>query len=92
MANKILRTLIGTALLAMAAIAPAMAQSDEQRVVAITQIVEHPALDAVYQGIRDELEAQGYNDGEQVRIMHESAQGNAAIALGYSHTAVIKRP
>jgi putative ABC transport system substrate-binding protein len=80
MANKILRTLIGTALLAMAAIAPAMAQSDEQRVVAITQIVEHPALDAVYQGIRDELEAQGYNDGEQVRIMHESAQGNAAIA------------
>ena len=80
MANKILRTLIGTALLAMAAIAPAMAQSDEQRVVAITQIVEHPALDAVYQGIRDELEAQGYKDGEQVRIMHESAQGNAAIA------------
>ena len=80
MANKILRTLIGTALLAMAAIAPAMAQSDEQRVVAITQIVEHPALDAVYQGIRDELEAQGYNDGEQVHIMHESAQGNAAIA------------
>ena len=80
MANKILRTLIGTALLAMAAMAPAIAQSDEQRVVAITQIVEHPALDAVYQGIRDELEAQGYNDGEQVRIMHESAQGNAAIA------------
>ncbi|WP_286811987.1 ABC transporter substrate binding protein, partial [Marinobacter sp. UBA2678] len=75
MANKILRTLIGTALLAMAAIAPAIAQSDEQRVVAITQIVEHPALDAVYQGVRDELEAQGYNDGEQVRIMHESAQG-----------------
>ena len=80
MANKILRTLIGTALLAMAAMAPAIAQSDEQRVVAITQIVEHPALDAVYQGVRDELEAQGYNDGEQVRIMHESAQGNAAIA------------
>ena len=58
MANKILRTLIGTALLAMAAVAPAIAQSDEQRVVAITQIVEHPALDAVYQGVRDELEAQ----------------------------------
>ena len=39
MANKILRTLIGTALLAMAAIAPATAQSDEQRVVAILSLI-----------------------------------------------------
>ncbi|MFN2362646.1 MAG: ABC transporter substrate-binding protein [Marinobacter sp.] len=76
MANRILRTLLGTALLALAAIA----QADEQRVVAITQIVEHPALDSVYQGVRDELEEQGFKDGDNLRIMHESAQGNSAIA------------
>ncbi|MDX1554148.1 MAG: ABC transporter substrate-binding protein [Marinobacter sp.] len=76
MANRILRTLLGTALVALAV----MAQADEQRVVAITQIVEHPALDAVYQGVRDELEEKGYKDGENLRIMHESAQGNSAIA------------
>ncbi|MFO7993332.1 MAG: ABC transporter substrate-binding protein [Marinobacter sp.] len=76
MANRFLRTLLGTALLALAA----TAYGDDQRVIAITQIVEHPALDAVYQGARDQLEEQGYKDGDNVRIMHESAQGNSAIA------------
>lgn len=88
MANRILRTLVGTALLAMAA----MAQADEQRVVAITQIVEHPALDAVYQGVRDELEQQGYKDGDNLRIMHESAQGNSAIASQIARKFVGERP
>ncbi len=88
MANRILRTLLGTALLAMAAIA----QADEQRVVAITQIVEHPALDAVYQGVRDELEERGYKDGGNLRIMHESAQGNAAIASQIARKFVGESP
>ena len=76
MARNTLRTLIGATLLAAAG----LAQADEQKTVAITQIVEHPALDAVYQGVRDELAEEGYKDGENLRIMHESAQGNAAIA------------
>ena len=88
MANRILRTLLGTAFLALAA----MAQADEQRVVAITQIVEHPALDAVYQGVRDELEEQGYKDGENLRILHESAQGNSAIASQIARKFVGERP
>ncbi|HEY9120061.1 MAG TPA: ABC transporter substrate-binding protein [Marinobacter sp.] len=88
MANRILRTLLGTAFLALAA----MAQADEQRVVAITQIVEHPALDAVYQGVRDELEEQGYKDGKNLRILHESAQGNSAIASQIARKFVGERP
>lgn len=88
MANRILRTLLGTALLAMTVIA----QADEQRVVAITQIVEHPALDAVYEGVRDELEERGYKDGEKVRIMHESAQGNSAIASQIARKFVGESP
>ncbi|KPP97682.1 ABC transporter substrate-binding protein [Marinobacter sp. HL-58] len=88
MANRILRTLLGTALLSLAAIA----QADEQRVVAITQIVEHPALDAVYQGVRDELEEQGYKDGDNLRIMHESAQGNSAIASQIARKFVGESP
>lgn len=84
MAKRMLRTfltgltglLTGVLLLTTAG----MAQADEQRVVAVTQIVEHPALDAVYQGVRDELEARGYSEGKNLRILHESAQGNAGIA------------
>ena len=48
--------------------------------VAITQIVEHPALDAVRQGVQDELAAQGYRAGENLDWSFESAQGNTATA------------
>jgi putative ABC transport system substrate-binding protein len=76
MANKALRTLIGATLLAAAG----LAQAGELKSVAITQIVEHPALDAVYQGVRDELAEEGFSEGDNLTIMHESAQGNSAIA------------
>ncbi|MFL1452892.1 ABC transporter substrate-binding protein [Marinobacter sp. GN3S48] len=76
MAKKTLRTLIGATLLAAAG----LAQGDEPRVVAVTQIVEHPALDAVYQGVKDELAEEGFTEGDNLEITHESAQGNAAIA------------
>jgi putative ABC transport system substrate-binding protein len=57
-----------------------LAQAEQGKTVAITQIVEHPALDAVHQGVRDELAAQGYEEGTNLTLMHESAQGNSAIA------------
>lgn len=48
--------------------------------VAITQIVEHPSLDACRQGIRDELAAQGFTVGETLEWTYESAQGNPTTA------------
>ena len=57
-----------------------LAQAEEGKTVAITQIVEHPALDAVHQGVKDELAEQGYEEGRNLTLMHESAQGNTAIA------------
>lgn len=57
-----------------------LAQADDTRTVAVTQIVEHPALDAVHQGVRDELAERGYEEGKNLSLMHESAQGNTAIA------------
>lgn len=51
-----------------------------EQVVAITQIVAHPALDAAYQGVLDELAEAGYQDGGKIRVVHEIAQGDQAIA------------
>jgi putative ABC transport system substrate-binding protein len=65
---------------------------DHQTVVAITQIVEHPALDAAYQGVKDELAAQGYTEGENLKVMHESAQGNQAIASQIARKFVGESP
>ena len=48
--------------------------------VAVTAIVEHPALDAVREGVRDELKARGFEEGKGLRFEYRSAQGNPAIA------------
>lgn len=88
MAKNTLRTLLGASLLAMAS----LVQAQEPRVVAITQIVEHPALDAVYQGVKDELAARGYQEGDNLTILHESAQGNAAIASQIARKFIGEQP
>ncbi|PNK60055.1 ABC transporter substrate-binding protein [Psychrobacter sp. FDAARGOS_221] len=48
--------------------------------VAITAIVEHPALDAVRAGVIEELAAEGFKEGENLKINFQSAQGNTATA------------
>lgn len=48
--------------------------------VAITQIVEHPALDAVRNGVKDVLAEAGLTEGNGLKWSYESAQGNAATA------------
>lgn len=48
--------------------------------VAVTQIVEHPALNAVRDGIKDELAEAGYEEGNTLRWEWQSAQSNPATA------------
>lgn len=48
--------------------------------VAITAIVEHPALDQARQGVIDELKDAGYVEGQNLTIEFQSAQGNTATA------------
>ncbi|MFT5720873.1 MAG: putative ABC transport system substrate-binding protein [Motiliproteus sp.] len=66
-------TLLGLGLLGL----PAQAA---EKHVAITQIVEHPALDACRQGVQDGLAAAGYKVGDNLRWSYESAQGNPVTA------------
>jgi putative ABC transport system substrate-binding protein len=76
------RTLTGHATLG-AVVALALggaATAQELKTVAVTAIVEHPALDAARNGIRDELAAAGYEEGRNLDFLFESAQGNPATA------------
>ncbi|SCK18127.1 ABC transporter substrate-binding protein [Vogesella sp. LIG4] len=52
----------------------------EQKSVAVTAIVDHPALDAARKGIEDELKAAGFEPGKQLKYQFQSAQGNPATA------------
>jgi putative ABC transport system substrate-binding protein len=69
---------------------PALAA--EQAAVAVTAIVEHPALDAVRDGVKAELAAGGYEDGKNLRFSYESAQGNPATAAQIARKLVGDRP
>ncbi|WP_148863021.1 ABC transporter substrate-binding protein [Marinobacter fonticola] len=70
----------------------ASAVQADPKVVAVTQIVEHPALDAVYQGIKDQLKEEGYAEGSDVTYMHESAQANTATASQIARKFVGEQP
>jgi putative ABC transport system substrate-binding protein len=48
--------------------------------VCISQIVEHPALNATRKGVEDALRAAGYIKGDNLDLRFESAQGNPALA------------
>ena len=55
------------------------AWADEKH-VAITQIVEHPALDAARKGVKDALAEAGFEVGRNLRWTFENAQGNVVTA------------
>ncbi len=68
-------------LIALAAtVAIALPARAEEVTVAVTAIVEHPALDAARDGVKDALNAAGYKEGENLKFVYESAQGNPATA------------
>jgi putative ABC transport system substrate-binding protein len=67
--------LFGAASIALAGTAAAQPKD-----VAITAIVEHPALDAVRDGVKQGLADLGYREGADVAFAYESAQGNPATA------------
>ncbi len=48
--------------------------------VAVTSIVEHPALDSVKDGVYEALNAAGYTEAKGLQWQFQTAQGNNAIA------------
>ncbi|PSW13913.1 ABC transporter substrate-binding protein [Photobacterium sanctipauli] len=60
--------------------------------VAVSQIVEHPALDAAREGLLDGLKEKGYVEGENLEFTYQTAQGNPAIAVQIAKQFVGERP
>ncbi|MEG9530190.1 ABC transporter substrate-binding protein [Mannheimia indoligenes] len=53
---------------------------DKIQNVAITAIIDHPALDSIRKGVIEELEREGFIDGKNIKIDYQSAQGSTATA------------
>lgn len=83
-----IRKLAGLAVVAGMLAAPtAFAQS-----VAVTSIVEHPALDSLKDGVHEALAAAGYTEAKGLKWQFQSAQGNTAIAAQIARKFVGDNP
>ena len=80
---------LGAVALAMAAAAPASAQ---EKSVAVLAIVEHPALDAVRDGVQAALKDAGYESGKNLKWQYQSAQGNTGTAAQIARKFVGDQP
>ncbi|MCW2236320.1 ABC transporter substrate-binding protein [Azospirillum canadense] len=90
---KITRLFLAAAAVSTAAIALATSVAQAQtKTVAITAIVEHPALDATRDGVVDALKAAGFTPGQNLKVDYQSAQGNPATAAQIARQFVGARP
>lgn len=82
------RTVLGAlALAGVLAHSPVNAQS-----VAVTSIVEHPALDSIRDGVKESLAAAGYTADSGLNWQFQTAQGNTAIAAQIARKFVGDKP
>lgn len=78
--------------LAALALAIAGAALAADKTVALTAIVEHPALDAARDGVKDELKATGFEAGKNLKFEYQSAQGNPGTAAQIARKYVGEKP
>ncbi|HDR9803845.1 TPA: ABC transporter substrate-binding protein [Burkholderia cenocepacia] len=69
----------------------ALASAAHAQTVKVLSIVDHPALDAIRDGVRAELKAEGYGD-DKLKWEYQSAQGNTGTAAQIARKFVGDKP
>lgn len=64
----------------------------QQKSVAVTAIVEHPALDAVRDGVKEGLKQSGFTVDKNLKWQYQSAQGNTGTAAQIARKFVGDNP
>ncbi|WDD95405.1 ABC transporter substrate-binding protein [Burkholderia sp. FERM BP-3421] len=73
------------------AVSLAMLSGAHAQTVKVLSIVDHPALDAIRDGVRAELKASGY-DGDKLKWEYQSAQGNTGTAAQIARKFIGDQP
>ena len=84
---KALASAVALSLLSLSA-----AHAAEEKSVAVTAIVEHPALDAVRDGVQAALKDAGYEAGKNLKWQYQSAQGNTGTAAQIARKFIGDKP
>ena len=71
---------------------PLFSFADMMKHVAITAIVEHPSLDQIRDGVKDELTDSGYKLNENLTLQYKSAQGSSATAAQIARQFIAAKP
>ncbi len=66
--------------------------ADTIKNVAITAIVEHPSLDQIRDGVKDELIESGFKLNKNLQVQYRSAQGSSATAAQIARQFVAAKP
>lgn len=74
--SKILALTLAFLINLMAFFNAVIAEPLPPKTIGISQIVEHPALDAVRESMLNALKAEGYETGKNLKIIYDNAQGN----------------
>ncbi|AOK53898.1 ABC transporter substrate-binding protein [Burkholderia stagnalis] len=69
----------------------ALAGAAHAQTVKVLSIVDHPALDAIRDGVRAELKAEGYGD-DKLKWEYQSAQGNTGTAAQIARKFIGDKP
>lgn len=89
--TKLVKNTLKTLLLSLLLTTPLLADALPKK-VAITQFIEHVSADAVRRGLIEELAHKGFKDGENLEIIFENAQGNAATSGQIAHKFIGLKP
>lgn len=89
--KKITKFTFALAALALAASMSFAAKKQKVIKIGAIQLVEHPALDASYKGFIDGLKEAGYEDGKNLKIIYENAQGEQANCVTIADKLVSQR-
>ncbi|MHA1598904.1 MAG: ABC transporter substrate-binding protein, partial [Alphaproteobacteria bacterium] len=84
--------LLALAVAALATVSLASLAGAAEKVLKITAIVEHPALDAVRKGALDVLAENGFKQGDNLKVEFQSAQGDMGTAAQIARKFVGDKP
>lgn len=91
--KKIVKIII-TVLMLLTVFNPAKqkAKAEENYSIAIIQLVSHPSLDSIVEGIYEGLEARGYVEGENLTVNFQNAEGDLNLLSTIAQQVVSEQP
>lgn len=89
--TKLLSLTIAVTLI-IASLPVQLINAQENLKVAIVQIVSHPSLDEIVQGVKDGLAQAGYVEGENLEIDFQNAEGDMNILSSITETVIANNP